>query len=290
MKYYTPLRYPGGKGRLSNFMKSVFKVNDLCDGTYIEPYAGGAAIALKLLFEEYAWNIVINDLDPLIHSFWHTLLNDTEWLLKKIYDTPVNMETWEHCRNVHKNYQNFSVQEIGFATFFMNRTNRSGIIKAGVIGGKDQLGNYTLDARYNKQNLMDRIKRIAIYRNRITLLNLDAVELIANPPGAQEGKAFIYLDPPYYNKGSMLYSNFYTHEDHVCIAEHVKELEIPWVLTYDSVPEIHALYERENRLDFTLTYSANQSRKKGLEVMYHNNIRLPEGYEQEGPIHFKRAS
>lgn len=290
MKFYSPLRYPGGKGRLAGFMKSVFKENRLCDGTYVEPYAGGAAVALSLLFEEYAGSIVINDVDPLIHAFWHTVLDDTEWLLKKIADTPVEMEMWEHCRRIHKNYSEFDVRDIGFATFFMNRTNRSGIIKAGVIGGKAQKGNYGLDARYNKDDLSKRIKQIALYRSRITLLNLDAVELIVAPLLAANDRTFIYLDPPYYHKGSLLYSNFYTHDDHADIAHHVRGLDIPWVLTYDSVPPIHALYEGENRLDFTLTYSANESRKKGSEVLYYGNIQLPAEYSREKVVHFKRVS
>lgn len=290
MKFYTPLRYPGGKGRLAGFMKSVFERNNLCDGTYIEPYAGGAAIALNLLLEEYAWKIVINDIDPLIYAFWHTVLEETEWLLKKIADTPVDMPTWHQCRATHQHYQDYALREVGFATFFMNRTNRSGIIKAGVIGGKNQSGPYPLSARFNKKNLSARIQKIAHYRNRIMLTNLDAIELMANPPVAEDEKAFFYLDPPYYCKGSMLYSNFYTHEDHVSIAEHVKELDTPWVLTYDSVPEIHALYDSESRMDFSLTYSANEARKRGEEVMYYGKIQIPSEYEQVEAIHFKRAS
>lgn len=290
MKFYTPLRYPGGKGRLSGFMKSVFECNNLCDGTYIEPYAGGAAIALTLLLEEYAWKIVINDVDPLIYAFWHTMLEETEWFLKKISDTPVDMSTWYQCKSIHQHYQDYSLREVGFATFFMNRTNRSGIIKAGVIGGKKQSGPYLLDARFNKKNLSARIKKIALYRNRIKLTNLDAIELLEKPPIAADEKAFFYLDPPYYCKGSMLYSNFYTHEDHVSIAEHVKGLDVPWILTYDSVSEIHALYESEPRINFSLTYSANKERKKGEEVMYYGRVNIPSEYIQDEIIHFKRAS
>lgn len=289
MQYYTPLRYPGGKGRLAEFMKDVFRHNELCDGTYIEPYAGGAAVALNLLMEEYAWRIVINDLDPLVHAFWHTVLDETDWLLKMIADTRVDMDTWRNCRAVHADPGNHEPREVGFATFFQNRTNRSGILTAGVIGGQKQVGPYKLDARYNVEELSRRIKRIALYRNRITLMNLDALELLASQPEVHDRHALIYLDPPYYHKGSMLYSNFYTHEDHAAIASHMRELDVPWILTYDSVPEIHALYEDEPRFDFTLTYTANSQRKKGNEVMYYGHLELPSKYIKAKTIHFKHA-
>lgn len=290
MQFYTPLRYPGGKGRLARFMKAVFKDNNLCDGTYIEPYAGGSAVALNLLFEEYAWRIVINDIDPLIYAFWYSVLNETEWLLRKIADTPVSIDNWHRFREVHKHPEDYSLREIGFATFFMNRTNRSGIIKAGVIGGQKQNGSYKMDARFNKTDLTNRIRKIALYRNRITLMNCDAVDILVAPPIAENGKGLIYLDPPYYHKGSMLYSNFYTHEDHASIASHVQELDIPWVLTYDNVPEINTLYQNNSRLEFTLTYSANESRKIGSEVMYYGHVGIPEEFICANHLHFKRAS
>lgn len=151
MRYYTPLRYPGGKGRLAGFMKDLIQHNDLSEGTYIEPYAGGAAVALTLLIEEYAWRVVINDFDPLIYAFWHSVLYETDDLLKMLHDTPVKMKQWHEQRAIHKNPENHSTIEVGFATLFMNRTNRSGIIKAGVIGGKTKMAHILLTPATTKR-------------------------------------------------------------------------------------------------------------------------------------------
>lgn len=288
--HYSPLRYPGGKGRLANFMKDVYRHNELCDSTYIEPYAGGAAIALTLLMEELAWRVVINDIDPLIYAFWYSVLNETDWLLEKIQNTDVDMKEWYRQREIHLNYKNHSLLEVGFATLFMNRTNRSGIIKAGVIGGKNQEGPFKIDARFNKKEISDRILRISHYKNRITLLNKDAMHVIKDEKIIKNRRCLIYLDPPYFKKGSMLYSNFYTKEDHFEIARIVKAIKMPWILTYDSVPEVHLMYNDREKINFSLIYSANKERQKGSEVMFYNNIRIPVKYKDVNNLHFKKET
>ena len=143
MKALSPLRYPGGKAKIADFIKQVVKDNDLLDGVYVEPYAGGAAVALSLLMDEYVSRIIINDKDRSIYAFWHSVLYDTERLCQLIEETPVNMETWMVQRELQspENKETVNLLTLGFSTFFMNRTNRSGIIKAGVIGGFDQTGN-----------------------------------------------------------------------------------------------------------------------------------------------------
>jgi DNA adenine methylase len=275
MAQFTPLRYPGGKGKLAHFVKRLFEYNNLNDGTYVEPYAGGAAVALSLLLEGYAWKIVINDLDPFVHAFWWAALNETDVLLRKIYDTPVNMGTWYAQKNIIANAADFSVTDIGFATFFLNRTNRSGILEAGVIGGKNQTGNYLIDARYNKPELLKRFELIALYKSRIQLYNIDAIELISTIIPRIEGKCLVYFDPPYFNKGKLLYRNCYTPEDHAVIARAIRRLIIPWLVTYDNVPEICKLYVGEKHAPFDISYSAHMDRERGQEVMFYKNLLLP---------------
>ncbi|MGO2346144.1 MAG: DNA adenine methylase, partial [Providencia sp.] len=148
--FYTPLRYPGGKGKLSYYIKSLIDENSLNDGVYIEPYAGGAGVALELLLQEYVRHVHINDIDIAIYSFWDSILNNTENFSRLVHDTIINIENWEKQKDILLNSGNHSTLEIGFATFFLNRTNRSGILKAGVIGGKTQSGKWKLDVRFNK--------------------------------------------------------------------------------------------------------------------------------------------
>jgi len=275
MHYFSPLRYPGGKGKLAPFIKQVLRLNHLCDGTYVEPYAGGAAVALALLLEGYAWEIVINDIDPLVYAFWWSVLNDTENLSEKIEKTPVNMRIWHEQKAVLNNPVNFSLAEIGFATFFLNRTNRSGILKGGVIGGKNQDGPYKLNARFNKKDLLERIELIAKYRGRIKLFNLDAEDLINTLSPTLPHKSLIYFDPPYFKKGKLLYSNFYSSNDHAHIASVIRSLPFSWIVTYDNVTEIRRLYDGENKEDFDISYSAHLGRPRGSEVMFYRNLFLP---------------
>lgn len=266
--YYTPLRYPGGKGKLASFVKAIFKANDLIGGNYIEPYAGGAGIAVELVIQEYADHVYINDIDPAVWAFWHTVLHKTDDLCEKILKTPVTIESWRTQRGLQANPQGASVLDIGFSTFFLNRCNRSGILEAGVIGGLKQEGKWKLDARFNKKDLIERIQLIGDHREQISLTNLDAVTLLERLRGELSPQSFFYLDPPYYIKGGDLYEHHYTHGDHCRVAEAVSHLTpFPWMVSYDDVPQIHALYSNYESMQYTLSYTA-QARCRGNEVIF----------------------
>lgn len=265
MKFNTPLRYPGGKGKFAPFVKDLMRANDLT-GDYLEPYAGGAGVALDLLFSGYCKNIHINDLDLAIFNFWKSITNDTESFLKIVNDTPVTMEEWYKQKAILEDHQNHSHLEHGFATFFLNRTNRSGILKGGVIGGKAQAGEYTLDARFNKEKLMKRIECIGNYKNRIHVYNEDASELLKRVDQILPDNSLIYLDPPYYVKGQGLYRNFYTHNDHILIRETLDNVKTKWIVSYDDCLEIKKIYTGYQQDSYVLNYSAYH-KVKGSEVM-----------------------
>lgn len=276
MSFYSPLRYPGGKGKIANFIKQIFEKNILMDGVYVEPYAGGASIALALLFEEYASKIIINDFDRSIYAFWHSVLNETEKFCKLIDKTPVTIESWQQQKKIQQTKDSATLLKLGFSTFFLNRTNRSGIIKAGVIGGNNQEGNYKIDARFNKEDLKNRIIKIAQYKDRIELYNLDAIELVKQIRTTLPNKTLIYFDPPYYLKGKDLYVNHYKHEDHILVSEMINGLnEHKWLVSYDSTIEIKNMYKSKKQFEYGLNYSAVNA-TMGKEVMfYHKDIFIP---------------
>lgn len=275
MQFLSPLRYPGGKGRLSGFMIEVFKESNLCDGIYVEPYAGGAAIALALLLSESAWRIVINDIDHCVYAFWKSTIDETDDFSRMISDTPINIDVWRRQKAVVADPDNHSILELGFACFFLNRTNRSGILNGGVVGGVKQHGKYKLDARFNKKNLLKRIQLIAKYAGRIDVYNIDALDLLKRIAPTLTKKSLIYIDPPYYSKGDQLYTNFYKHQDHAHVAKFIKSIGTPWIVTYDNKPEIKDMYTEEKHFYFQLIYTAHMTRNKGGEVMFYRGINLP---------------
>lgn len=276
MRYYTPLRYPGGKSKIANYMKLVFEINKIRDGVYIEPYAGGAGVALALLFDDYASEIYINDLNLSIYSFWFCVLNYTDDLCSLIRETPVNTEEWERQSDLQNRSTEISILELGFSTFFLNRTNRSGIIsKAGIIGGKDQSGKWKIDARYNTDDLIKRIRYISKYSSRISLSNFDAGDFIKGNV-SQIPNSIFYLDPPYYIAGQELYASFYIGDDHRDISESIKSLERPWIVSYDNHREIRKLYEGYRRIEYGLSYSAGE-KYTGNEIMFFSNgLKIPD--------------
>lgn len=275
-KYVSPLRYPGGKLKVVNYIKRLFEVNDLVGGTYIEPYAGGASVALSLLFDKYAGKIKINDKDRSIYAFWYSVLNNADELCRLISDTPVTMDVWQAQHELQKRKENADLLELGFSTFFLNRTNRSGILNGGVIGGKEQTGNYKIDARYNKNELIERIERIAGYSDLIDLTSMDAVTLLKRYKRTPAAKTFCYLDPPYHVKGRDLYLNYYNDDDHRAIAETIKKYKGKWIISYDAVDFIKDLYGDYRQKEYYLSYSAG-NRSKGKEIMvYSEGLTLPD--------------
>lgn len=275
MEYYSPLRYPGGKGKITSFFKDLIRDNSIYDCIYIEPYAGGASVALSLLFNEYASRIIINDLDSSIYSFWYSVVNNTDSLCRLINDTPISIENWEKQKYIQNNKNLFDILSIGFSTFFLNRTNRSGIINAGFIGGHKQTGKWKIDARFNKKELISRINKIAKYKNRITIYNLDAVHLLIKIKNGLSTKSLIYLDPPYYRKGKDLYLNYYVDSDHIQISKIIKKFEnYKWVITYDNVGFIRDLYSNFRLIKYTINYSASTSSKGEELLVLSDNLSL----------------
>lgn len=277
MTYPSPLRYPGSKKKLTGFIKDVIECNNLLGGTYIEPFAGGASVALYLLFTEYVNTIIINDIDRSIYAFWFSVLNETDKLCKLIREIPVSVEEWEKQRKIQENKSEFGYLELGFSTFFLNRTNRSGIIKGGIIGGKNQTGNWKIDCRYNKDDLIKRIEKIALYSNRIELHNKDAIEFITSISAQLDETALVYFDPPYYNQGAALYANFYTYESHKKLSEFIQELDCKWMLTYDYTPDIIDLYRNVEKRLLTLSYTVAQKVKGCEMIAFCDGFIIPDG-------------
>ncbi|NIH86601.1 DNA adenine methylase [Amycolatopsis granulosa] len=274
-RYVSPLRYPGGKGKVANFIKLLVLENSFQGRKYIEPYAGGASVALSLLLEGYVSTVHINDLNRGVYAFWKTALRKTDFFCARIMEVDLSVSEWRRQREIYADPSS-SLEDLGFATFYLNRTNRSGIVAGGgLIGGLAQDGKWKMDARFDRASLCERISSIAKYRRKITLSRMDAGALIRSPE-VRSGESLIYLDPPYYVKGSGLYDNFYTHQDHVNIRAALEDVTAPWIVSYDAAPEILELYKSCSSIRYQLGYSAAAA-GKGTEVMFFSDdLKLPE--------------
>lgn len=260
----SPLRYPGGKSRLAPFIKSIFRENNLAGTHYIEPYAGGASVGLSLLFENYVSGITINDLDKSIYAFWHSILHETDRFCRKISNTKVSPHNWRIQRNIQRKKEEADLFSLGFSTFFLNRTNVSGVLGGGIIGGYNQKGNYKIDARYNKAALIASIEKIAKSADKITVEQLDAQKLIKK----DRKETFLYLDPPYVKKGKKLYRNTYNENDHTEISDLIlAKKKSFWILSYDRHELIDRLYgQHPSHLSWQLSYGT--SNKAGIEDIF----------------------
>ena len=269
--FYSPLRYPGGKNKLSKFIEQIC-VDNKISGHYVEPYAGGASVALYLLLEKKVQKITINDFDKSLYAFWWSVLNKTEILCNLIENTDITIENWKKMKKIQQQKETTSLIELGFSTLFLNRTNRSGIINAGVIGGLDQKGNYKMDCRFNKLDIIRKIKLIAKHKKQIELYNLDAIDLIKNIKKESNNKnTILYFDPPYFLKGPGLYMNSYKKNDHKRVSEEIQKIKnIHWIVSYDNHSEIKDIYKwvgKRKTIEFNVQHSAYATRL-GEEILF----------------------
>ncbi len=265
---YTPLRYPGGKSRLSHYLSHLLVQNQMTGCVYIEPFAGGAGAAINLLLKGYIHDILLNDIDPGVFAFWDVVLHQTEELCRLIETTPLTMDEWGRQRDALASATSTTVQR-GFAALYLNRTNRSGVIRGGVIGGQGQHGAWKLDARFNRLTLVAKVREIASYRDRIRLYGMDACRFLTEVVAPLKGSLFLYLDPPYYGRGQDLYHNNYSHEDHVELARVLRDrlADKSWLISYDDTPEIRTIYEGFRSVTYAIRYSA-ATRYQGAEIMF----------------------
>ncbi len=278
----TPLRYPGGKTQMTPLVQDIMRVNNLEQCIYCEPFAGGAGIACRLLVEGAIAEAWINDIDPAIYNFWDCVLTATDDLCELIETTPVTMEEWRRQREIQHKARG-SKLALGFSTLFLNRTNRSGILRGGVIGGYEQLGNYPLDCRFNRVDLVRKVRRLAVYRDQVRLTCQDARLYIGDTVNRLPAHSLVNIDPPYFDKGPELYANFYTAADHAALAKSVRAIKRPWMLTYDDVPAIRVLYAGLPGTRKALNYTA-QVKKIGIELLVMSPALTPPDALQLEPL------
>jgi DNA adenine methylase len=263
----SPLRYPGGKSSLTEFLRACVSRMPATEVTYVEPYAGGAGAAASLLVRDHVAKIVINDLDPAVHAFWRAILEDGPRLTERIRDVPLTLEEWDRQREVYRSGRSSDWFDLGFAFFFLNRTNRSGVLNAGVIGGRAQSGRYKIGARFNREKLVARIEALNSRADRVELHHLDGrrvIEMHSDDPGV-----FVYADPPYVKMGSSLYLNSFGERDHNLLASCLRRHRGAWwMLTYDDAPLVRELYADMHLGEYTLHWSArNQGMATELYVL-----------------------
>ncbi|MFP4927936.1 DNA adenine methylase [Staphylococcus pseudintermedius] len=270
----SPLRYPGGKAKLYNKVKDIIQANYSKElPIYFEPFAGGGGLALKLLSKGIVRKIHINDFDRAIYAFWYSILYYTEDFCKKISETEISISEWEKQKEIYLDSEKRNIFDLGFATFFLNRTNVSGILKAGVMGGKQQNGNYKIDCRFNKERLISQIKEIAIFKSKIEISNYDIFELLKTDILNQED-IFVYYDPPYVNKGNQLYKNAFSRKDHEKLASQILSNKNKYIITYDNVELIHNIY-KENLVELiNINYSTGNTKKAEEILIYSKSTKI----------------
>ncbi|EIT89086.1 DNA adenine methylase [Parascardovia denticolens IPLA 20019] len=270
----TPLRYPGGKGKVTRFVDHILTQNQI-SGTYVEPFAGGAGIAINLLLHDKVDRIILNDLDDGVYSFWSTIVHSPDTLIKKIQEVPFDYSSgldtigprkaywfWYNTRLRYRSNHYAKKEDKAFDFLMLNRMNVSGIILGGPIGGESQNGEYNISSRFNKTTLIRKIERLSSVRNRIIATQYEASFFLSRLSNyCDNNNCLVFADPPYFVQGKNLYKTFATDSIHQMMAARLlTDHPWKWILTYDEAPEINRLYSagKINRFEYEITYSANK--------------------------------
>ena len=271
----SPLRYPGGKTKLYSFVRPIVEKNVGAESIYVEPFAGGAGLALKLLFQKDVERLVLNDIDENIFGFWQSCLYHTDELCTLIDKCLPTIDVWDEQRTIYHNPESHSMVEIAFATLFLNRCNVSGVISGGPIGGRKQSGKYLISARFNSEGLITKIRKIGANSDRISFYNMEASAFLQTiVVDLPLDTTFVNIDPPYVKKGPMLYRNSFSIGDHQALSNIIKTLKHKWMVTYDECELISSLYADYPTKLLTLKYSAGQP-KSGKELaIFDSNLFL----------------
>lgn len=273
--YLSPLRYPGGKARLAPYLARVLASQSTTVDTYCEPYAGGAGAGLRLLSDGHVTKLIINDLNPGIAAFWRSVLFDTDAFAAMVAQCAVDVENWHKQRAVYAAPNDHDDLALGFATFFLNRTNRSGILSARPIGGLEQTGNWLIDARFNKDDLIQRIENLRVLAPQVDVRRERAIELIRTL-NRRKRPVLLYVDPPYVVPGEELYMTDHSWPEHQKLQQVLTGSPHPWILTYDADDRTRELYRDFRCLRFGISHTA-QVQKVGREFMFFSRgLRVPD--------------
>lgn len=273
---YTPIRYPGGKTKLYPEIKVILESNDLLGHPYAELFAGGAGLAIKLLLKGDVPSIVINDFDRAVYCMWDAVVNHAEELCEFIDSAVLDVETWKAMRTLYRSSGDVGDFELGKAAFYLNRTNVSGILSGGVIGGLEQAGNYKMDVRFNRETLKKKVMDIAARKDDIEVTRLDAEDFINDR--MSDSELFAYLDPPYVQKGPGLYRSAFDEAKHRSLARKVGGARSKWVVTYDADDLIDDIYGNYERGDLEISYTANVKTVGKEKIILGPGLKWPERF------------
>jgi len=287
----SPLRYPGSKRRLVGYIRQALQINDLKPSLYVEPFVGGASVALQLMQNSLVEKAILVDLDPWIAGFWQTVFFDSEWLIEQVQTIDVTIEKWHEFKQSNP----MTTRDQALTCFFLNRTSFSGIMeaKAGPLGGRKQESQYKIDCRFPRETLIKRIRQAAAHSDKVCAVwNCsweDSIARIRSKQNAGElppEDLFFYFDPPFFEKAEALYRYYFADGDHRALRDSLLTLEDKWILSYDSAEQVEALYGKALRRrtngtqkhDVELFYSLaimSKKRRKGREVIISNMEQLP---------------
>jgi len=280
LRYVSPLRYPGGKAALAGFLTDAIDLNDLRGCPYYEPYAGGAGAALELLKQDVVSELYLNDADQRVHAFWHSALNVSGRFVDHISSVPLTIAEWHRQHDICAHPRGFSRFDVGFAAFFMNRCNRSGVLTgAGPIGGYAQAGAWRMDVRFNRTALAERILHLGRLKDRIHLSCEDAIVFLKRslPRGQARSRLFVYLDPPYVIKGQRLYLNAYGPRDHAALARFLHaQKSLPWLVSYDDNPLVRKLYASQKLALMPIMYTLQEKRAAQELIITPRHLAVPQ--------------
>jgi len=280
MKAVSPLRYPGSKRKLFNYLERISGHNNLSPQMLVEPFVGGGSVFLNFLSRHEKSKAIIADKDELVYSFWKILFAEPSYLINFIRKVRVNLKTFDRYRYISSHPKEFNRKKLAEACLFLNRTSFSGILNnsAGPLGGREQKSIYKIDCRFGRENLIKKIKSISAFKNRVVVLPYnweETLKYVAEKDKYKDARLLYYFDPPFYKKADQLYRYHFDEASHKNLRDKLMKLKQPWILSYDRAQEIRNLYSAFTRINVSMPYSINSPAKRLEKELIITPLKLP---------------
>lgn len=253
VKNKSPLRYPGGKTRAIQILKSYVDKYFPNTSVLVSPFLGGGSF--EIYMQDNGYTVYGNDLFQPLYIFWKISKTRNRELIEKVRSKmPVTKEAFLSMRSLIN--QTTDELEIAAMYYIINRCSFSGSTFCG--GFSKQASTDRLN-----ESSLETLKRLDI--SNIHLSNRDCCEFLKQCDESES--MIVYADPPYYITNYIYGKNGDLHEsfDHKSFADEIQKRR-NWIVSYNDCEYVRSLYDGCQFFTEEWSYGMNSS-KKSNEVI-----------------------
>ncbi len=229
----TPISYYGGKQKLAPHITKLLKSSPHKWTTYVEPFAGGAAVFFAIVDSVMGKRFVLNDKNELIACFYQCGQNPAkrELLVALTRERGIVCESfYNRAREIWKGVVVADDIEKAWAVFYLSRTSFGGSFDSSF-----RIVTKNIVERRHERVLQTHIDALPVKLAALHdawVLCRDAVSVLQKYDYAD---ALFYIDPPYVESYQGHYSG-YSEDQFSTLLQFLSKTKASFVLSHYRIP------------------------------------------------------